>query len=98
MFTPHVRIHSRGEIYYCIAVLTSNNLILFDIHEKAHFIGVMLKVTLYYSDVNVLGVSKVGIRFYIFIYIINTHFIAPLPLSSVSRHICYLWTVFKMAK
>lgn len=65
MFTPCVRIHSRGEIYYCIAVLNSNNLILFDIHEKAHFIDVMLQLILYYSDVNVLGVSKVGIHFYL---------------------------------
>lgn len=70
MFSPHVRIHSRGEIYCCSAVLNSGNLISFDIHENAHFISVMLQLILYFSNVNVLTVSKVGIHFYIYTLLI----------------------------
>lgn len=51
-------------MYYCFVVLNSGNLIFLNFHENSHFISVMLQLILYFSDVNVLAVSKVGIHFY----------------------------------
>lgn len=54
----------RINLYCCFAVLNSENLNILDSHETADFIGVMLQLILYFSNVNVLSISKVGIHFY----------------------------------
>lgn len=89
VFTLYFIIHSRGNIYYCFAVLNSCNLDLFDIHEMANFIGVMLQLILYFTDVNVLVISKVGIHFYTLLILTFTLF----PGTSVIYKLLIVYTM-----
>lgn len=74
-------------------MLNSDNLILFDIHETVQFIVVLLQRVLYFSNVNMLGISKVGIHFFFSTLLILTY-----PLFPGTSLIYKLLNVFKVAK